>query len=171
MERNRSNTSFERRRPRGVRRITSACFSINPGRTRPARVSDKPVIASSPKLAATCRKLTPQVSRRPRKNVSSSAADSETEVRFSGPSATYLSSESEVENRTASVPPSELGSIECASTPNPKYGCRIQYFKLCRDAYPDRAKLEISYCCNPAASNRSQASRYKSAVTSSLGTK
>ena len=66
----RSNTSLERSRPRAVRRITSACFSSNPIATKSAMVSPTPAIASSPNSDATCRKLTPPVRRRPRKNVS-----------------------------------------------------------------------------------------------------
>src|SRR5208337_4841979 len=86
-----------------------------------------------------------------------------------GAPATYSSSESGVEKRTAF--PSAPCSIECASTPKPKYGCRVQYFRLCRDSQPSQAKFEISYCLIPAALSFSQAISYKSAVTSSSGTK
>ena len=46
--------------------------------------------------------------------------------------------------------------MECASTPKPRYGCRVQYFKLCRESrnpmpcVTGRAKFEISYCCDAA---------------------
>ena len=53
--------------------------------------------------------------------------------------------------------------MECASTPNPRYGCRFQYFRLCRESrspipcVTGRAKFEISYCCAPPPASRSQA--------------
>ena len=62
-----------------------------------------------------------------------------------------------------SAPPARLplassgsaGSMECASTPNPRYGCRVQYLRLCRESrrpmpcVTGRAKFDISYCCTP----------------------
>src|SRR5437660_6307208 len=37
-----------------------------------------------------------------------------------------------------------LPENECAPAPNPRYGSRLQYFKLCFDANPGFAQFEIS---------------------------
>ena len=62
-------------------------------------------------------------------------------------------------------------SIECASNPNPRYGARSQYLRLCRDwCSTPLAKFDISYCTNPFSSRNSHASSYNSAASSSLAT-
>src|SRR5262249_41005490 len=129
------------------------------------------VATNAPNLLRSFSRSIPAFNRKPKKKLSSSAACLETSVRRRGTRETYDSSASEVENRTASKSSPEDFSIECASTPKPKYGCRVQYFKLCREAKPSRAKFEISYCAIPAAFKLPHAASYRSAVNSSSGTK
>ena len=79
--RNRSNTSFESNRPRDVKQTKSSRCSISPPSTSSAIAARASSIASSPNFAASSRKLTPRVSRSPRKKLSSKAAWGETAVR------------------------------------------------------------------------------------------
>src|SRR5208337_4555144 len=99
-----------------------------------------------PECAAIFRRSTPRFKRNPRKKLSSKAAAADTTVFSKGEPATYFSRESAAAKRTASAPTTAEISMECASTPKPKYGWRVQYFKLCCDSKPVRAKFEISYC-------------------------
>ncbi len=154
----RSNTSLERSRPCGVKRIDiSLCSPSIPFAQFGngfAKIRDRVFSELPPQPAEVNTAVQPQTQKeclferlRPMKLGYDSAALRQHNA----------SSESGAENRTASTPRSKPGSIECASTPKPRYGCRVQYFRLWRDSYPCRAKLEISYCRTPAASSRSQA--------------
>ncbi len=57
--------------------------------------------------------------------------------------------------------------VECAPQPKPSHSPSCQYLRLCRQACPGRATLEISYCRNPARSSRSRLHKYISAASSS----
>ena len=62
--------------------------------------------------------------------------------------ATYVPETSAARSEDRLPPARPKPSMECASTPKPRYGWRVQYFRLWRDSDPRRAKLEISYCPN-----------------------
>src|SRR5215469_1983035 len=139
--RNRSNTSFDSSLPRGVSRANLPSRAMSPSATISSTTDA--AVSRLPNSSVTDSRSIPRVSRKPRKNDSSNASCRNTTTRLMSPPLEYSSRESAVENLTAS-PPSDQ-SMECASTPNPRYGCRVQYFRLCRDSSPARAKLEISY--------------------------
>src|SRR6476661_10760815 len=139
---NRSNTSFESSRPRGVRLTTSPSRSSRPKPSHSEIVSENVRGASSPKSDAIFFRSTPRFRRRPRKKVSSSAPEELTCVLLYGPPAMYSSSESGAAKRTASFGDPEQCSMEWASTPRPRYGWRVQYLRLWRDWCPSRAKLD-----------------------------
>src|SRR5262249_47529252 len=102
-------------------------------------------IVSAPNCSTTRLTSTPQFRRNPRQKVSSNACSAEIALHSLGAEHRYLSSESGLENRIALLP-LRTRSMECASTPKPRYGWRVQYFRLCFDSRLSRAKLEISYC-------------------------
>src|ERR1700722_17402835 len=105
------------------------------------------------------RRSTPRFKRKPKKKHSSNAAASVTTVRSCAAPATYFSSESGLAKRMDTTPAEDDASIECASTPKPRYGGDVQYLRLWRDSKPARMKFEISYFCPPAVYSFSQAAR------------
>src|SRR6266404_5854172 len=143
----RSKTSFESRRPLAVSETGPPMFCKKSSAIRDCTCSD---CILSPYFSERRVKSTPRFRRNPKKNSSSRALSSVTSVRVSGVPASNRSRESAVAKRIASRSLcKEARSIECASTPKPIYGWRVQYFRLCFDSCPARAKFEISYCWMP----------------------
>src|SRR5258708_5536562 len=150
------NTSFDSSLPREVNRRFSPERTSRPSRTSSAIVASK-LSRGAPNSSRNRPISTPRLSLSPKKKLSSKACCWLTAEALKSAATKKRSYSSVVANLTLSTPCSAAGSIECASTPKPRYGCRVQYFKLCRDSNPGRAKLEISYCSIPAAFNCSHA--------------
>src|SRR5262249_54123732 len=139
------NTSFESSRPDGVKQIQSSLVrASSPRSTRSSTIGSRACSSLCPNFAPISRRVIPRFTRNPRKKTSSRAALRLTTVFCKGAPAIYFSSESAEAKRTASDSPDADNSMECASTPNPRCGCLVQYFKLCLDSKPGCAKLEIS---------------------------
>ncbi len=155
-------------RPRGSSQSRSASIPINPSRQSPTTLAcSSPVHACG--NAASCSQAKPLPKRNPRKTVSSKAALSSTHSgSLADPVPAYRSSSSAFAKRTAR--PSAPLNIECASSPNPRYGFLNQYFKLCFDRKSGKAKFEISYWIRPAAGSTSHARSYSVATRSSEAT-
>src|SRR5258708_195806 len=136
---NSTNTSFETLNFPGASRTTPPSRSTKPAE---ASGSNRPANAT-PYIRSIRVTSIPSSCRNPRNNSSSSALSAvsasccSTGNRPLCTAVTYSAASCAFAHRSAP-------ENECAPAPNPRYGSRRQYFKLCFDSYPGLAQFEIS---------------------------